>query len=46
MGGRLLYVHKAQQCGRGSAGATQLPTTILTYAVCVLYEPLTCLWTT
>lgn len=41
MGGGVLHVHKAQQCGCGRAGAAQLPTTVLTHAVCVLYQPLT-----
>ncbi|XP_069935537.1 kelch-like protein 17 isoform X2 [Oryctolagus cuniculus] len=40
VGGRVLHVHPAQQCGRGRAGAAQLPAPVLTHAVCVLHQPL------
>lgn len=41
MGGRVLYVHAAQQRGRGGAGAAQLPATLFAHAVCVVHQPLT-----
>lgn len=41
MGGGLLHVHAAQQCGRGRARATELPSAIFTHALCVLHQSLT-----
>ncbi|XP_044092806.1 kelch-like protein 17 isoform X3 [Neovison vison] len=41
VGGRVLHVHAAQQRGRGSAGAAQLPAALLAHAVRVVHQPLT-----
>lgn len=41
MGGSLLHVYTAQQCGRGSAGASELPTPLLTHPLGVFHQPLT-----
>ncbi|XP_037599390.1 kelch-like protein 17 isoform X1 [Cebus imitator] len=41
VGGRLLHVHAAKQCGRGGAGAAPLPAAVLAHALRVLHQPLT-----
>ncbi|XP_034526893.1 kelch-like protein 17 isoform X6 [Ailuropoda melanoleuca] len=41
VGGRVLHVHAAQQRGRGSARAAQLPAALLAHAVRVVHKPLT-----
>ncbi|KAM7099971.1 kelch-like protein 17 isoform 2-T2 [Molossus nigricans] len=41
VGGCVLHVHAAQQCGRGGAGAAQLPAAVLAHTVRVVHQPLT-----
>lgn len=41
MGRSLLHVHAAQQRGRGGAGASQLPATLVAHPLGFLHQPLT-----